>query len=130
MTRIEPIEITAEQFRLLRARTVRCNGDAKAIFSTNVNEDLWPPTRLGKTPHHQREEVAGRTHVLAQLAKCFRWHREDVGRIFVTEDGAYWKEGAAFETRKVQFARWEWIGEPPERPRPLTAEENAVLTRK
>jgi len=50
MTRIEPIEITAEQFRLLRALTVRCNGDAKAIFSTNANEDLWPPTRLGKRP--------------------------------------------------------------------------------
>jgi hypothetical protein len=113
MVRIYPIEITAEEFELLQSLTVKAKGDAKAIFSTNPSKDLWPSTRAGRTPFNEREDVAGRTTVLDQLAKCLRWHRENGGRLLVKEDGAYWREGSVNNTIDVQFARWEWIGEPP-----------------
>jgi hypothetical protein len=97
---------------------MKVKGDAKAIFSTNSSKDLWPPTRAGRTPFDERENVAGRTTILDQLAKSLRWHRESGGRLLVTEDGAYWREGPVNNTTEVQFVRWEWIGDPP-RPKEL-----------
>jgi len=35
------------------------------------------------------------------------------GRLFVDDDGAYWKEGTTGNIVKVQFANWRWKGEPP-----------------
>lgn len=122
--RIEQIGITADQFRFLEERTRRWGGDAKAIFSTNDVNDIFPSTRHGKVPLSERLDVSSQSLILDKLAECLRRWRVNGGRIFVTERGAYWKERRGSETVKMQFARWEWKGDPPSA---RTAEQSARM---
>lgn len=110
----DPIGISAAEFNELRDLTIRCRNDAKAIFSTNSEGSVWPPTRYGKTPHGEREYISDMPYVLDQLRRSLAIQRMSGGRLFV-DNGAYWKMGSTGNIEKVRFAEWRWKGDEPVR---------------
>lgn len=109
----DPIGITAAEFEELRHLTVRWRYDAKAIFSTNCEGDVWPSTRYGQTPPGEREYISDMPYILGQLRRSLTVRRMEGGRLFVKDDGAYWKMGTTGNIEEVQFAYWRWKGERP-----------------
>ena len=108
----DPIGISVEEFNELRNLTKRWRYDAKAIFGTNGDE-VWASTRSGRTPLSEREPIENIPYVLHQLKKSLHRRRMEGGRLFVNEDGAYWKQGSPGNIHKIQFVTWRWKGDPP-----------------
>src|ERR1700735_1169641 len=109
----DPIGITVNEFEELRDLTIRYRNDAKAIFSTNPEGKVWPTPRYGNTPPGGRKYIEDMPHILEQLRRSLTNRRMEGGRLFVDDDGAYWKKGAVGSTEKVRFTYWRWKGERP-----------------
>jgi hypothetical protein len=81
--------------------------DWPAAFSTNSKGDVWGFLTYGYTPRSKRDNLRGHLALLDQIADIYWNHREDGGRFFIDERGAFFKR----DNVDVQFVEWISEGE-------------------
>jgi hypothetical protein len=100
--------ITRNQFQEFRDLQIKYRWDWPATFSTNPNGDVWPWIKKGYTPVQLREKVNGLSTLLDKVAHEYSLAREECGRFFIDQSGAFWKTE---DGRKIQFVKWDSRGE-------------------
>ncbi|HVU47574.1 MAG TPA: hypothetical protein VHD85_15695 [Terracidiphilus sp.] len=76
-------------------------------FSTNPDGDIWPYIRNGYISDIDRKNVRGYSPLLDQIADIYLTVREEGGRFFIDDKGAFWKK---MGNKLVQFAHWNFDG--------------------
>jgi hypothetical protein len=98
-----------------------------AVFSCNAKGEVWVPDGYGYTPPDERDDLRERLPLLGWVADAYWSIREECGRIFIDEHGAYYKPDGR---NPIQFVRWDSGGvnlrHRPEA-RAMTGEEAARL---
>jgi hypothetical protein len=101
------IRITAAEFKEFCELRQKHRWDWPAAFSTNPNGDIWGFQTRGYTPPDQRENVRGASPLLDQVADIYAVQREECGRFFIDQRGAFFKNDGA----ELQFVQWDSGGE-------------------
>ena len=65
--------------------------DWPAVFSTNNRREIWPFVTNGYTPEENRKQVRGESRVIDEVADFYLKVRNDGGRFFIDDLGAYYK---------------------------------------
>ena len=97
------VRITASEFQAFCELRQKHRWNWPAAFSTNPNGDIWGFQTYGYTRPDQRENIRGASPLLDQVADIYAVQREECGRFFIDQRGAFFKgEGA-----EVQFVQWD-----------------------
>jgi hypothetical protein len=86
---MKTIRITTAEFQAFCDLQQKHRWDWPAVFSTNANGDLWGFRSFGPTPEREREYVGGCSPLLDQVAGIYSVQREECGRFFIDERGAF-----------------------------------------
>ncbi len=120
---IKRIRITTAKFRAFCELRQKHLWDWPAVFSLNANGDLWGWRTFGPTPEQEREDVSGCSPLLDQVAGIYSVQREECGRFFIDQRGAFFKPEVGAE---VQFVQWDSGGEKLQAPTPAQPQSSAV----
>ncbi len=99
------VTLTGTELQLLHDLQIKYRLDWPATFSINSNSVIWPYVTNGLTPHEIRENVRGVSPALDQIGDFFLGVRENGGRFFVDERGAFYKPDR-HEIQFVEFRIW------------------------
>lgn len=99
------VTVTENEFQQLRDLQIRFRLDWPAVFSINSNNVIWPYVTNGLTPQEVREDVKGLSSLLDAVGDFFLGLRENGGRLFVDQRGAFYKSGNQ-EIQFVEFKLW------------------------
>lgn len=97
------VTLTESELQQLRDIQIRYRLDWPAAFSINSKCEIWPYVTNGLTPHEIREDVRGVSPVLRHVGDFFLGVRENGGRFFVDDRGAFYKP----ETQYIQFVEFK-----------------------
>jgi hypothetical protein len=97
-----PITITRSEFKQFVELQVKKRKGWRAVFSTNLSEELWPFVTLGLTPEELRNELRRRMPLLDRIVGIYIEHRQSGGRFFINDEGVFWKTD---EGLKI-FIKW------------------------
>jgi len=106
-------KITHAEFQEFKDMLIKRRSDWPAVFSTNSNGELWPWVCNGPTPELVRKDVRELSEILDEVANTYTATREEGGRIFIGNEGAYWKDKSL---KMHPILIWEFVG--PELPKP------------
>lgn len=105
--RVKKIRITAVEFRQFCDLRQKHRWDWPAVFGTNSKGKIWGFRTYGKTPEEKRDYVDKSLPLLDQVAGILSDQREECGRFFIDERGAFFKRDGA----ELQFVQWDPGGE-------------------
>ena len=105
--RVKRIRITAVEFQQFCDLRHKHRWDWPAVFGTNSKGKIWGFQTYGKTPEDKRDYVDGFSPLLDQVAGIFSEQREECGRFFIDERGAFFKRDGS----ELQFVQWDSCGE-------------------
>ncbi len=97
------LQIKAE-FEQLKAAQVKQKWDWPAIFSANQARQVWPYVTPGLTPESQRVHLQGSFQLLDRLVVQFLRFRDEGGRFWVDEKGAYLDSTRSAGAKFAEFA--------------------------
>jgi hypothetical protein len=100
---IKEIRITAAEFLEFCDLRQQRRWDWPAVFSANPKGDVWRFVRYGYTAKDERDYVNGCSPLLDRVAGIYNERREECGRFFIDERGAFFK---LENGQEIQFIRW------------------------
>ena len=104
---VVPIEITRNEFQEFRELQRRHRWDWPAAFSTNRQSEIWAYITNGHTPFELREKnLRNVSPMLDIIANKYLMARPEVGRFFIDERGAFYKDELSLER---QFVIFDWV---------------------
>jgi hypothetical protein len=103
---MKELRLTDTEFERLRELQLRLRWDWPAAFSANWKGEIWPFVFCGYTRRQSRQDIRGLSEVVDRLADHFLGIRNEGGRFFIDERGAFYKTQGAQEVQFVAFKRW------------------------
>jgi len=100
---MKQIRITPQELAQLKALQIKHRLDWPAVFSANECGQIWPFVTRGFTRHQSREELRGISRILDNVADKYETARAGMGRFFIDETGAYYKDKSGELTMFVEF---------------------------
>ena len=85
------LSLTQAEFDDLKTLMRMKRWDWPAVFSTNNRREIWPFVTNGYTPEENRKQVRGESRVIDEVADFYLKVRNDCGRFFIDDLGAYYK---------------------------------------
>ena len=100
------LKITRSEFTEFRNLQHKRRWDWPATFSANRKDEIWPYRTSGLTPLELRKNLRGVSPLLDRIATKYRMARPKLGRFFINDRGAFYKDDAKIEYQFVEFV-WE-----------------------
>jgi len=106
MRDIEHLKVTRAEFQTFKELQKRRRWDWPATFSANRYRHIWAFVTNGYTPFDLREDLRGVSPLLDRIANKYLMARPDMGRFFISDAGAFFKD----ETKtQYQFVAFDWV---------------------
>jgi hypothetical protein len=87
----------------MKALQVKNHAEWPAAFSTNNSCEIWCYSHFGKTPYNKKIFVHGELAIIDRIAETYRDERPNGGRFFISEKGAFYREGAREGFQFIEF---------------------------
>ena len=81
--------LTLAEFKFLRDAQIKPYWGWPATFSCNARGRVWPSTRFGPTPEHEREIMNGVRALLDEIVDDVLYVRPRGGRFHINHRGAF-----------------------------------------
>ena len=78
-----------EEFQAIKELQVKYRADWPAIFGANRSGKIWMFRNWGNTPKNRRIYVQGKNKTIDAIAAEYLRIRPDLGRFFVSNEGAF-----------------------------------------
>jgi hypothetical protein len=100
---MEILRLSRSELVELKHLQIRRRRDWLATFSANEYGNIWPFVSRGWTPLENRREVRS-CELIKRVRDRYLAEREGGGRIFINENGAFYKDQ---ERQRHQFIRFQ-----------------------
>ena len=81
--------MTVAEFKFLRDVQIKPRWGWPATFSCNGRGRVWPSTRFGPTPEHEREAMNGVRALLDEVVEDVLYVRSSGGRFHINDRGVF-----------------------------------------
>jgi hypothetical protein len=100
------IEMTWREMEDLKDLCKTRRWDWPAVFSANFHGQIWAFSTYGYTKTRKRRYVTGDSPIIDAIVVHYLTERLPGGRVFLDEEGAFWKDQ---QLQLHQFVRFDYI---------------------
>lgn len=100
---IKTVPLTRDDFDAFREMQILHRDDWEAVFNVDTRGGIYPQVRWGRTPEEEKLYSQGTIETLDRIASISVQARGKTGRLFIRQNGVYYKDQSAQAHRFIRF---------------------------
>jgi len=100
---MQTLIMSRDEFEEFRRLQIKLRWDWPAVFSANSSGEIWPFVCYGHTAGEHREGIRGFSRIVDNVADEYLIIRNDGGRFFINNKGAFYKDIGGKEVQFLVF---------------------------